>query len=967
MKPFLTRNLKYLLPLLALIVLGVVAVQWLQGLHPVIVSIPVVYPGQDLVVYGNGFGSSQGRGSLTYHSGSLQQNLPIISWNDTRVKAALPQGARSGEVLVEQKNFLGFRASLARAFTIASMEKPANPDSYQAPVQEDSPWPTFRRDQRNSGASPIPGVYQGDQPWAFKTGKGIFSTPVIDNQGTIYVGSADHFFYAVNPDGSEKWKFQTGEIIDSAAALSRVDPAQGYGTVTFISGDGFMYHFRTDSGIANVNDRLLWKFQAKRQANSFNNWFEGNVAIGYDGTYYAGNTNFNYYAVNPDGSQKWIYPTTSNNWSMAAFGPDGVIYWGSLDTYIRAVAPDGNELWRDMTLGFVAASAAVGSDGTVYMGSFDSNLYALEPASGKVLWKFPTRDHIYASAALGADGQGRTHAIYFGSADGSLYALGVNGKLLWKYDTGDTIRSSPALGKTSDGQSVVYFGSGNGHLYALNAADGSLRWAYDTTPADPELRDRNDLNGSPALGKTGIYIGGEHGNLVYVPYDYCLHTQTDPHCSDGQPGQHPENQLPADITGLYYVTPGGSTQTVFPASLPPATMITLRLVVRQAGQTVSTWVCNNPLGCPRDALIVTAQPDFPMAVDHSADGRYIYIRPAGFLNSRTSYTLTVKGNYYTGGLRLGNLTIGGNSTGQFANTFKFSVDNLAGSQLPLAIDSHQTSALEWTRLAAPIPPMLPSLNQIGFDYIDWIVGTIVKTPPDAQGQGKVILWAIGAKRDDQGNLVVDPTSDFTFPLAGQYQNNAFVLSNQNFKMAITGINIPFNSFQVRGVLGSDGIVKPGASLFADTQALSIPKFGPYLVVAGLANNIYQKLLVSGTYITRPYPAGGPANQAPDGIQVQSLDFKAPTSSEDGWVIASFLLQPGKRYPVNAPRGGILLVDPSTTDVVYMNYHDNLTSHVDADGNLASVELKLPRGMVLPQQLKAYVILDVFPVNEEILK
>ena len=35
----------------------------------------------------------------------------------------------------------------------------------------------------------------------------------------VYVGSADHNFYAINPDGSQKWVVETGEIIDSAGAL----------------------------------------------------------------------------------------------------------------------------------------------------------------------------------------------------------------------------------------------------------------------------------------------------------------------------------------------------------------------------------------------------------------------------------------------------------------------------------------------------------------------------------------------------------------------------------------------------------------------------------------------------------------------------------------------------------------------------------------------------------------------------
>ncbi len=735
-----------------------------------------------------------------------------------------------------------------------------------------------------------------------------------------------------------------------------------------------MYHFRTDDGIPDPAQRLLWKYEAElRPGVSYNRWFEGNVAIGPDGTLYAGNTNFNYYAIHPDGTPKWTFSTTSNNWSQSAFAPDGTIYWGSLDTFIHAVAPDGLELWRTRTLGFVAASAAVGSDGTVYIGSFDSHLYALDPLTGKAKWTFPTNDHIYSSAALGADAKGNTTAIYFGSADGTFYAVSPQGKLLWKYDTGDPIRSSPALGLDpgGGGGQVVYFGCGNGKLYALNAADGALRWSFDTTPQDPELRDRNDLNGSPALGQTGVYIGGEHGYLWYLPYDYCLHS-TDPRCTQGE-GQSQDQAAPGlgspmDFNGLQYVTPGGNTLVRFPTELPASTLITLRLVVRQNGQTVNARLCNNPVGCPQDALLVSSDPPFPFSVEHSADGRYIYVRPTGFLAPGQAYNLSVKGKYYTGGLRIGNMTFGGRRSGTFQGQFTFRVQASQATHPPLSVSANQVSAFEWTRLAAPLPPMLPSLNQIGFDYMDWILGTVAIKPSDSANQGKFVLWAIGGVRNPDGSLSVEPGSDFSLPLNGRYQNDNFILTNQNFKLAITGIDIPFNLFELRGQLGKDRVAAPGATVWGDTQVLSIPTFGPYLVAAGLANNWYQKLLVSGTYITRPYPDRGAANQRPAGISVTGVDYQAPTAKTDGWVQANFELSPGTRvaYPLSEHQPGILLMDELTTEAIYLDYHANLSAQADAQGNLKSVRLVVPKGIQIDENTQAVVMLDVFPFYQKSL-
>ena len=373
----------------------------------------------------------------------------------------------------------------------------------------------------------------------------------------------------------------------------------GKHTVILPSGDGFLYTLDLDKETAESKERIIWKFDARVSPRaSYNNWFEGNIAVGYDGTLYAGNTNFNYYAISSDGDLKWTYATTSNDWSIAAINDDGTIYWASNDTLIRAVDSLGNEKWTTRTLGFIAASAAIGSDGTVYIGSFDSYLYALNPLDGRVLWKFKTNDHIYASAALGSDDLGNTNAVYFGSADGSFYAVDPDGNLIWAYDSGDPIRSSAVLGadQNNNRDAIVYFGAGNGKLYALNTSDGSRRWSFDTTLDDAVLVDRNDLNGSPALGPDGIVIAGEAGQVWHIPYDYCINVD-DSRCSTQS-----FSDLPQDMSGLQYVTPGGSVLLDDPQILPVSTMITFKLIVREQGSTLDAHFCNTPGLCGNNKL-----------------------------------------------------------------------------------------------------------------------------------------------------------------------------------------------------------------------------------------------------------------------------------------------------------------------------------------------------------------------------
>src|SRR5665648_920459 len=101
----------------------------------------------------------------------------------------------------------------ARAPSTAPARAPAS--AARAP----SPWPSMRHDRYNTAAGTIPTEYHGDRPWSFATGRGLFITPVIGGDGTVYFGSADHRFYALAGDGRLRWKFTTGNIIDAAAAL----------------------------------------------------------------------------------------------------------------------------------------------------------------------------------------------------------------------------------------------------------------------------------------------------------------------------------------------------------------------------------------------------------------------------------------------------------------------------------------------------------------------------------------------------------------------------------------------------------------------------------------------------------------------------------------------------------------------------------------------------------------------------
>ena len=764
------------------------------------------------------------------------------------------------------------------------------------PTEPGAPWPSMRHDQFNTGRSPIRSHYHaGDRPWVFQTRKGVFSTPIVDSHETVYAGSADSYFYAIR-NGRLKWRFKTGEIIDSAGVLGKG------GTVTFGSGDEHIYRLRTSDA------KVLWRFKATRKPaqGQLVDWWEGNVTMGPGGILYAGNTGGAEYALNPNGRLRWVHPTGNSVWSNAGIGPDGSVYFDSLDLNIYAVDKRGKLKWKRGTLGFNTSSPAIGPRGTVYVGSFDNQLHALDSKTGQDRWTYETDDHVYASPALGEG------SVYIASADGSVYAFDLRGVPRWRFDTGDPIRSSPVLGRAPSGRGrILYVGSANGSLYAIDAGTGKRRWSYDTTPRDPVLKDRNDLNSSPALGRRGIYIGGEHGRIVFVPYDWCLHHR-DPRCN-----RRPRSDLGRTVTRMAYVTPGGSTRPSGPGQpLPAATALVTRLIVRQLGQTVDAALTNPT---------VTADPAFDFTVQSSGDGHFLHITPTDFLPPGRTYALRIRGGW-----------TGDGQSGTVDSTIRFRTARPRSHGPPL----RRGDAFSLSRLAVPLPPILPSLNQIGFDSYELAVGAL------KAGGGKLLLWAVSTK---PGTNVADRNGAFAFPLSGRYRDDSLLLSQSGLTLTFSFGDVPLRRFDLRMQMGTDRRAR-GASLTAEVFCPEVPVYGAALQAIGLCNAA-NVLPSSGTFITGPYR--GPANKRPKGVRLASLRREGRT------VVARLGGAPldARRHSAN-----VLLTDADTGAVLSLDYRKR-TSLKLVHGAIRVIRLQIPATTSLPARIKAYVITDVFPLAE----
>lgn len=225
---------------------------------------------------------------------------------------------------------------------------------------------------------------------------------------------------------------------------------------------------------------------------------------------------------------KWSFQTGDKVLSSPTYH-DGVIYVGSDDGKVYAVnAISGRQLWRYATGGPVASSPAV-ADGMVYFASYDGKFYALNAKTGVTKWKFATAGErrfeargihgqlpksqtfpdiydAYLSSPVVAQG-----TVYFGSGDGSVYALdAATGAQHWKFATGNVVHASPAY---ADG--VIFVGSWDSNFYAIDATTGKEKWRFKS--GDDELiHNQVGFQGSPAVVDGVVYVGCRDSHLYAI-------------------------------------------------------------------------------------------------------------------------------------------------------------------------------------------------------------------------------------------------------------------------------------------------------------------------------------------------------------------------------------------------------------------------------------------------------------------
>lgn len=199
------------------------------------------------------------------------------------------------------------------------------------------------------------------------------------------------------------------------------------------------------------------------------------------------------------------------------------------------------------------ASSPVLHDGVIYVGTHGKRFYALNAASGKVIWQYKNAEPIASTAVVN---NGR---VYFTDLGGRVQALETNtGNQVWQREFDDELLGRPVVesGKlilvkgerevlalspesgeilwhetiptfvrdvTMRGHADVvaengkiYLGLSDGGLYALNAANGAVLWSHSLSVP---LTTFKDIDGAISLVQNDLLVGGYFGQLYRLARD----------------------------------------------------------------------------------------------------------------------------------------------------------------------------------------------------------------------------------------------------------------------------------------------------------------------------------------------------------------------------------------------------------------------------------------------------------------
>lgn len=171
-------------------------------------------------------------------------------------------------------------------------------------------------------------------------------------------------------------------------------------------------------------------------------------------------------------------------------------------------------------------------NGIMYTSAAWSHVYAIDPASGEMLWHFDPKidKSVRVKGCCGPANRGVAYSddkLFLGAYDGRLIALDAKtGKQLWSEQTVDPNQNYTITGAPRIANGLVFIGNGGaefgvrGYVSAYDQNTGEMKWRFYTVPGHPDKPQENAIHNKTIDTWSGEFwtIGG--GGTVWDSMAY---------------------------------------------------------------------------------------------------------------------------------------------------------------------------------------------------------------------------------------------------------------------------------------------------------------------------------------------------------------------------------------------------------------------------------------------------------------
>lgn len=202
----------------------------------------------------------------------------------------------------------------------------------------------------------------GSSTWTSNLDRANNASMAIGSDGSICIPAWNKFICA-DAIGQFLWDYTVGDRLTTSPAIN----ADGS---IIIGSDDFSMYCLSSSG------ELLWSYTTSGA-------IRGSPVIGRDGTVYFGSNDGWFYALGPEQTLSWKLALEMDESFRGAFvGADDKIYV-TTTTAIMAIDENGQVSWRIELPGGINADSAVAPDGTIYAIALEGHvLYAIDSGCG---------------------------------------------------------------------------------------------------------------------------------------------------------------------------------------------------------------------------------------------------------------------------------------------------------------------------------------------------------------------------------------------------------------------------------------------------------------------------------------------------------------------------------------------------------------------------------------------------------